>query len=122
MGNSSTVTGNTYTVYRRLLHDYDYFGTFALRLVEGFAFGVLTHKIYQEKRASEYFRKLLIYGTVTGILVTEAVDTHFLMTLPTLSEFLMLLALAIMYNVVVNVKIRFEKPLKILIKRKNYNL
>ena len=44
------------------------------------------------------------------------------MTLPTLSEFLMLLALAIMYNVVVNVKIRFEKPLKILIKRKNYNL
>ena len=122
MGNSSTVTGNTYTVYRRLLHDYGYFGTFALRLVEGFAFGVLTHKIYQEKRANEYFRKLLICGTVTGILVTEAVDTHFLMTLPTLSEFLMLLALAIMYNVVVNVKVRFEKPLKILIKRKNYNL
>lgn len=122
MGDARLVTGNTYTVFRRLIHDYGYIGTVIIRIVEGALFGSLTNSIYRSSNTKMYFKRLLIYGTITGALVTEAVDTIIFMTLPTLSEFLMLLALAIMYNVVVNVKVRFEKPLKILIKRKNYNL
>lgn len=118
MGNSKTCTGNTYTVYRRLLHDYGYIATFLIRIAEGFVFGYLTNKIYQTRKSRKYFERLFLYGTLTGVLVTEAVDTHFLMTLPTISEMIMLIILCGLYRLVTRIDIRFEYPAKIIIRKK----
>lgn len=118
MGNSRASTGNTYTVYRRLLHDYGYVATFLIRIAEGFIFGYLTNKIYQTKKSRKYFERLFLYGTLTGVLVTESVDTHFLMTLPTISEIIMLIILCSLYRLVTRIDIRFESSAKIIIRKK----
>lgn len=118
MGNSRTCTGNTYTVYRRLIHDYGYGATLLIRVVEGFVFGCLTNKIYRTTNDRKYFERLFLYGVLTGVLVTEAVDTHFLMTLPTISEALMLIILCGLYRFVTEIDIRFERPAKIIIRKK----
>lgn len=118
MGNSRASTGNTYTVYRRLLHDYGYVATFLIRIAEGFIFGYLTNKIYQTKKSRKYFERLFLYGTLTGVLVTESVDTLFLMTLPTISEIIMLIILCSLYRLVTRIDIRFESSAKIIIRKK----
>lgn len=119
MGKSKIYTGNTYTVYRRLLHDYGLAWTMVIRVLEGYIMGKIYYKIYDEKNMLHFLRYLLISGTVVGVLITEAVDTLFLIILPTFSEILMLILLSMLFSLYTKYTVVIEKRAKIRIRRKD---
>lgn len=95
---SSKYTSNVYTVYRRLIHDYGISGMYIIRFIEGIFYGICKRRLYESKTNHTLFKRLLILGTISGLLITEAVDCYFIMIIPTISEIILLILETVTYN------------------------
>lgn len=95
---SSKYTSNVYTVYRRLIHDYGISGMYIIRFFEGAFYGICKRRLFESKTNYTLFKRLLIFGTISGLLITEAVDCYFIMIIPTISEIILLIIEAVAYK------------------------